>query len=71
MRFTIEELKKRAIDLGPNFRRWRATHVMPDGGSLQLYYWAVDLAGAKQRVRNRYPSATFSDEASDAPQEIK
>ena len=71
MRFTLEEFKKRAIDLGSNFRQWRATHVVPDGRSIQLYYWAADLVGAKQIVRNRYPSATFSDEAGDASQEIK
>jgi hypothetical protein len=53
MRFTLEEFKKRAIDLGSNFRQWRATHVMPDGRSIQLYYWAADLVGAKQIVRNR------------------
>jgi hypothetical protein len=44
---------------------------MPDGRSIQLYYWAADLVGAKQIVRNGYPSATFSDEAGDASQEIK
>ena len=66
MRFTIEEVQKRASDLGAKFRRWRATHVMPDGGSIQLHYWAINLAGAKKRVRDRYPNATFSDKAGDA-----
>jgi hypothetical protein len=62
MRFIVVEIKAPLIDLGPNFRQWRATHVKDDGNPIDVWFWAADLAGAKQHVRDKYPDATFSDE---------
>jgi hypothetical protein len=62
MRFIIVEVKGLVVDLGSNFRQWRATHVKADGNAIDMFYWAPGLDGAKHHVRDKYPHATFSDE---------
>jgi hypothetical protein len=46
----------------PGFGKWRATHNKPDGGILNVFFWAEDRALAEDFIRQRYPLAVFSHE---------
>lgn len=50
---------------------WRATWAGRGCTvTIDVFFYAADIAAAKQRVRDRYPDATFSDEKLDSAQVI-
>jgi hypothetical protein len=48
------------INAFAGYRKWRATHVKPDGNAIDIFFWARNETDAQEHIRKHYPSATFT-----------
>ena len=60
MRFIIVQIKDDRIRRFAPFLPYRATCSKDAGGTIDVWFWALDMDDATRTIARKYPQATFS-----------
>ena len=62
MKFVLVQIRDERVPVFDGISPWRATHVKACGNAIDIIFWACCVDCARRHVRDRFPSAVFSDE---------